>query len=105
MNTFMVASGGRRLGSTESFSVALHSRIPACHHIAICVALTLCAIAPPALAQSTPSTTALQVHVASPPPDAEDASALAAKLQNPVGDLINVPFQSNTNFNVGPNRG
>ncbi len=34
-----------------------------------------------------------------------DASALAEKLQNPIGDLISVPFQNNTNFNVGPNRG
>jgi hypothetical protein len=70
-----------------------------------CMALTLCAIIPQALAQPTPSPTALQVHVASPSPDADDASALAAKLQNPVGDLINVPFQGNTNFNVGPNKG
>jgi hypothetical protein len=35
----------------------------------------------------------------------ESASDLAKKLQNPIGDLINVPFQNNTNFNVGPNKG
>jgi hypothetical protein len=42
------------------------------------------------------------------PPDAggaEDATALAKKLQNPVGDLYSVPFQNNTNFNAGPNKG
>ena len=42
-----------------------------------------------------------------PPPAApeEDATQLAKKLQNPIADLISVPFQSNTNFNYGPNRG
>lgn len=35
----------------------------------------------------------------------ESAEDLAKKLQNPVGDLISVPFQNNTNFNVGPNKG
>ena len=36
---------------------------------------------------------------------ADSATNLAKKLQNPVGDLISVPFQNNTNFNVGPNKG
>jgi hypothetical protein len=36
---------------------------------------------------------------------ASDASALAEKLQNPIADLISFPFQNNTNFNVGPNKG
>ena len=36
---------------------------------------------------------------------AESATDLAKKLQNPVGDLISIPFQNNTNFNVGPNKG
>jgi hypothetical protein len=46
-----------------------------------------------------------------PPPDtsadvgSEDATALAKKLQNPIGDLYNIPFQSNTNFSVGPHNG
>ncbi len=35
----------------------------------------------------------------------EDASALAKKLQNPIGDLYSFPFQNNTNFNYGPNKG
>jgi hypothetical protein len=38
-------------------------------------------------------------------PSGEDATALAKKLQNPIGDLYNIPFQSNTNFDVGPNHG
>jgi hypothetical protein len=50
-------------------------------------------IPPPAQAQS-------------PPPVVPDnASALAEKLQNPIADLISLPFQNNTNFVVGPNNG
>ena len=30
----------------------------------------------------------------------DDASALAKKLQNPIGDLYSFPFQNNTNFNT-----
>ena len=33
---------------------------------------------------------------------ADDAADLAKAVQNPVADLISVPFQNNTNFNVGP---
>ena len=33
---------------------------------------------------------------------AQDAAALAQAAQNPIADMISVPFQSNTNFNVGP---
>ena len=42
------------------------------------------------------------------PPDAgggEDTTELAKKLQNPIGDLYSFPFQNNTNFNYGPNKG
>jgi len=35
----------------------------------------------------------------------EDTTTLAKKLQNPIGDLYSVPFQNNTNFNYGPNKG
>jgi len=45
---------------------------------------------------------------ASTPPDAgggSNATALAKKLQNPIGDLYSFPFQNNTNFNTGPNKG
>ena len=42
------------------------------------------------------------------PPDAssdDDATELAKKLQNPIGDLYSFPFQNNTNFNTGPHNG
>jgi hypothetical protein len=41
------------------------------------------------------------------PADSSDneATALAKKLQNPIGDLYSFPFQNNTNFNTGPNKG
>jgi hypothetical protein len=35
----------------------------------------------------------------------ESATDLAKKLQNPIGDLYSFPFQNNTNFNTGPNKG
>ena len=35
----------------------------------------------------------------------DDATELAKKLQNPIGDLYSFPFQSNTNFSYGPNKG
>jgi hypothetical protein len=35
----------------------------------------------------------------------EDATALAKKLQNPIGNLYSIPFQGNTNFHYGPNNG
>src|SRR5574337_754880 len=33
---------------------------------------------------------------------AMSAEELAKLAQNPVGNLVSVPFQNNTNFNVGP---
>jgi hypothetical protein len=33
----------------------------------------------------------------------DDASDLAKEVQNPVADLISVPFQNNTSYNIGPN--
>jgi len=54
------------------------------------------------------------VHAQSPaapavtPPEAssaDDATELAKKLQNPIGDLYSFPFQNNTNFNYGPHKG
>ena len=35
----------------------------------------------------------------------EDATELAKKLRDPIGDLYSFPFQNNTNFNYGPNKG
>jgi hypothetical protein len=37
-------------------------------------------------------------------PSDEDDTALAKKLQNPIGDLYSVPFQNNTNFDYGPHK-
>jgi hypothetical protein len=78
----------------------------------ICIAFAaVCLVpVPSASAQSAPSSD-LQVLVdvptpavsSDPPPS--DSSALAEKLQNPIADLISVPFQNNTNFNVGPHAG
>lgn len=42
---------------------------------------------------------------ASDAPAAPSDSDLAKKLQNPIGDVISVPFQNNVNFNTGPNGG
>jgi len=33
---------------------------------------------------------------------ANDEGSLAQQSQNPVGDIISVPFRYNLNFNVGP---
>lgn len=33
----------------------------------------------------------------------ESNSDLAKKIQNPIADLISIPFQNNTNFGIGPN--
>ncbi len=51
---------------------------------------------------------AAQSATSAPPPDvssANDTTELAKKLQNPIGDLYSIPFQNNTNFNAGPNKG
>jgi hypothetical protein len=51
---------------------------------------------------------AAQTAAPTPTPDAssqDDATALAKKLQNPIGDLYSFPFQNNTNFNYGPHKG
>jgi hypothetical protein len=61
--------------------------------------LALSLLSPGAAAQSATSV---------PPPyasSANDATELAKKLQNPIGDLYSIPFQNNTNFNAGPNKG
>ena len=68
--------------------------------------LALCGFSAGALAQSQAPAQAPTVRVE--PTDADsgaDESQLAKKLQNPIGDLYSFPFQSNTNFNVGPHKG
>ena len=49
------------------------------------------------------SATLAAAFCAMTPAHAEMSAEELAKLaQNPVGNLISVPFQNNTNFNVGP---
>jgi hypothetical protein len=45
--------------------------------------------------------------VAAPASDAasQSTTALAEKLENPIGGLFIIPFQNNTNFNAGPHKG
>ncbi len=66
------------------------------------LAAFLLACAPAHAQQATPDAGA-----AKPAADTagQSASDLAKKLQNPIGDLISVPFQNNTNFGVGPHGG
>ena len=47
----------------------------------------------------------LAATFAAPAFAAMSADELAKLAQNPVGNLISVPFQNNTNFNVGPEKG
>src|SRR3954447_10620300 len=51
--------------------------------------------------------TALMIGVAASTPARAELSAeeLAKLAQNPVGNLISVPFQNNTNLNYGPVKG
>jgi hypothetical protein len=76
------------------------------------VLLICCGLAPasPAPAQSAPpnvrlTTPATAADRVDPQEGADSASELAKKLQNPIADLINVPFQNNVNFHYGPNKG
>src|SRR5471030_1890530 len=53
---------------------------------------------------------AAHAQSSAPVPPADDSSdgsdtALAKKLQNPIGDLYSFPFQNNANFNAGPHKG
>ena len=78
------------------------------HDIAMGVAFAAVIVAAlPALAQPVPPSTTpeAQVHLVPMPASEDDATTLAEKLQNPIGELNSVPFQNNTNFNVGPNKG
>ena len=38
------------------------------------------------------------------PVQAQDSAALAKAAQNPIADMISMPFQNNTNFDVGPEK-
>jgi hypothetical protein len=54
--------------------------------------------------RGTVGATLLLLLVLSAPVGAQDAGDLAKKTQNPVADLISVPFENNINFGVGPQR-
>jgi hypothetical protein len=43
------------------------------------------------------------ILIAAPIRAEDEQTALAKKTQNPVADLISVPFQNNTNYGYGPN--
>ncbi len=49
--------------------------------------------------------TAAVLLTATPARAEMSAEELAKLAQNPVGNLISVPFQNNTNFNFGPEKG
>jgi hypothetical protein len=66
------------------------------------VVMVCLTIVPVAFAQQEPP---ISVSVAPHSQASDDAATLAEKLQNPIADLISVPVQNNTNFNVGPNKG
>lgn len=55
----------------------------------------------PALAQSSPQAAAAKPEADKPAVDTS-TDALRKAAQNPVADMISLPFQNNTNFNVGP---
>ena len=65
------------------------------------------AAAVPAHAQDADnlSATASSADITGDGAASDSAEALAKKLQNPVGNVYSVPFQSNTNFGYGPNKG
>jgi hypothetical protein len=57
----------------------------------------------PLVTQDTPvGTTGTQVATQETPAAAENSDALREAAQNPVAGLISVPFQNNSNFNMGP---
>jgi hypothetical protein len=72
--------------------------------LGLATALTITA---PAVAQTAagPANPSVRVDVSAARASADSAGGLAEKLQNPIADLISVPFQNNTNFSVGPHHG
>jgi hypothetical protein len=74
---------------------------------ALLAATVLLASLQVARAQSTAGNPPATVRLAPSAPASSDdeATELAKKLQNPVGDLYSFPFQGNTNFNTGTKGG
>jgi hypothetical protein len=78
--------------------------------------MTSLLILSPAYAQQPPSDAAAPTVRLAPPPaadlgqdatsgGADNATEIAKKLQNPIGDIYSIPFQNNTNFNAGTKSG
>jgi len=58
---------------------------------------------PASLAQAEPqSDPAMPAAPSGIPSEAEKTAALAKEAQNPIANLISLPFQNNTNFGYGP---
>ncbi len=55
----------------------------------------------PSLVGATLVQDAPPIEIAASPPAPQDEGALARQTQNPLATLISLPFQNNTNFNVG----
>ena len=54
---------------------------------------------------ATPGNPVVHISSADQNETDQDATELAKKIQNPIGDLYSFPFQNNTNFNTGPHQG
>jgi len=67
--------------------------------------LTLSVLATGAVAQTATPGSEPSANPQPAASSADDATELAKKLQNPIGDLYSFPFQNNTNFNTGPHKG
>ena len=89
----MVIASASMHGAAESPSDRRSASAARVRRILVLLALS-CSLA------CASSLTAAKISRAQPAPDA--ASGLAQKLQNPIGDLISVPFQNNFNLAVGP---
>lgn len=66
--------------------------------------MALVLAAPPMVPRVAADEAAPPAETKAPAAASEGEEALAKKTQNPVADLISVPFQNNFNFDVGPER-
>ncbi len=64
--------------------------------------LLVCGLSSHALADESISTESYVTQVAETTEKQESVDALRAAAQNPVANMISVPFQNNTDFNIGP---
>jgi len=93
-------SPGRGARSQPAAGEAKGRRMRASGRLALAASLLLAGALPAGAQDVRPS-----AGLAPPSEAGADATALAKKLQNPIGDLTSIPFQSNTNLRTGPNRG